>query len=94
MNDEKQPGFATDDLSMSYQFPAYQLPAMKNKIAPKIQLNLYNLTNTLTRSGVYQYQFNAKDATGTSGNIISASGSPTYYVEPNFAAVLSISTPF
>ncbi len=94
MNDEKEPAYATDDISVSYQFPAYQIPAMKNKIAPKIQLNLYNLTNTLARSGVYQYQFNAKDATGTSGNIISASGSPTYYVEPNFAAVLSISTPF
>ncbi len=89
MDDEKQPGFVTDDLSISYQ-----LPTLTNHLKPKIQLNLFNLTNSLTRTGVYQFQYNAQNAIGTSGAVIPASGSPQYYVQPSFAAVASISTPF
>ncbi len=89
MNDEKEPSYVTDDLSLSYQ-----LPRMNSHLKPKIQVNLFNLTNSLTRTGVYQFQYNAQNAIGTSGAVISASGSPTYYVQPSFAAVASISTPF
>jgi iron complex outermembrane receptor protein len=89
MDDEGQPAFVTDDLSLSYQ-----LPTQAGRFGPKIQLNLYNLTNALTRSGVYQFQYNANNAVGVSGATIAPSGSPSYYVEPSFAAVLSISTTF
>jgi iron complex outermembrane receptor protein len=89
MDDEKEPAYVTDDLSISYQFHK-----MSGNVQPKIQVNLFNLTNSLTQAGVYQFQYNASNAIGRSGAIIPASGSPTYYVQPSFAAVVSISTPF
>lgn len=89
MDDEKEPGYVTDDMSFSYQ-----LPKMGFGFEPKLQLNLFNITNALFRTGVYQFQFNAKNTVGVNGGIIPASGSPTYYLEPNFAAVISLSTPF
>jgi iron complex outermembrane receptor protein len=89
MDDEKMPGFITNDISLSYQ-----APALIGHIGPKFQLNIVNLTNSIFRDGVYEFQYNAQNTIGTHGGIIAASGSPTYYVAPAFAAIFSVSQHF
>ena len=89
MDDERMPAFVTDDISFSYQ-----LPTVLRVPGPKLQLNLVNVTNALVRDGVYEFQYNARDTKGTLGGVIAASGSPTYYVEPSFAAIVTLSERF
>ena len=89
MDDEKMPGFITDDISFSYQ-----APALYGHTCPKIQLNIINASDSIFRDGVYAFQYNAHDTAGTRGGIIAASGSPSYYVAPAFAAIFSVSQHF
>lgn len=90
MDDEKMPGFVTNDISLSYQAPALVF----GHLGPKFQLNIINLTNSIFRDGVYEFQYNAQNTIGTRGGLIAASGSPTYYVAPAFAAIFSVSQHF
>jgi iron complex outermembrane receptor protein len=89
MDDEKMPGFVTNDISLSYQ-----VPTVYGHAGPKVQLNIINLTNSIFRDGVYGFQYNAQNTVGTRGGIIAASGSPSYYVAPAFAAIFSVSQHF
>jgi iron complex outermembrane receptor protein len=89
MNDERMPGFITNDFSLSYNFgDVWHLRDSK------IQLNLSNITNARYRSGVDLFYFNAQSAVGTRGGVIGPAGTPLYYVQPSFAAVLSVSAGF
>jgi iron complex outermembrane receptor protein len=89
MDDEKMPGFVTNDLSFSYQ-----IPNIAGVPGPKLQANLINVSNAIFRDGVYAFQYNARPTTGTRGGPIAASGSPAYYVAPAFAAIFSLSERF
>ena len=86
MDDQKMPGFLTNDFSLSFKFGNFGYLH-----DPKIQLNLSNIANSRYRSGVQLYYFNAQDTIGTRGGTIAAAGAPTYYVAPSFAAVLTLS---
>jgi iron complex outermembrane receptor protein len=88
-NDESLPSFIHDDFTFAYRFGQMGFLG-----APKVQLNLSNIANQRVRSGANFTPFNAQDTIGTRGGLIPSSGSPTYYLEPSFAAVLSISTSF
>ncbi len=89
MNDESMPSYFHNDFTFAYRFPdaAY----LK---APKLQLNLSNIGNQLVRNGVNFTPFNALDTVGTRGGTIISGGSPSYYLEPAFAAVVSLSASF
>ena len=88
MNDEKMPSFLHNDFTFAYQLPEYG--ALRS---PKLQLNISNIANQLFRTGVYYTPLNAQDTIGTRGGVIGGS-SPSYYIEPSFAAVVSLSTAF
>lgn len=89
MNDESMPSFIHDDFTI-----AYKLPDTARLHNSKIQLNISNIANSRSLSGVNFTPFNALDTRGTQGGVIASSGSPTYYLEPSFAAVVSLSTGF
>jgi iron complex outermembrane receptor protein len=89
MNDESMPSYIHDDFSVAYKLP--ETAVLHNS---KIQLNLSNITNSKEPNGVYFTPFNALDTKGTKGGVIASGGSPTYYLEPSFAAVVSLSTSF
>ena len=89
LNDESMPSYVHDDMTLAYNFSDFSF--LKK---PKLQINLSNLTNDRVRSGANFTPFNAQDAIGTNGGVIPSGGSPSYYVEPAFAAVLSLSASF
>jgi len=55
MDDQKMPGFLTNDFSLSFKFGNFGYLH-----DPKIQLNLSNIANSRYRSGVQLYYFNAR----------------------------------
>ncbi|GBQ29668.1 TonB-dependent receptor [Gluconacetobacter azotocaptans DSM 13594] len=85
MNDEKLPGYKTVDMSLGYRFP--NVGPVK---APKLQLNLVNLTNNHYLAGIYSTQFNAKTTRAVNGTMVSGSA-PLYIVGSGFAAMFSVS---
>ncbi|MFT8366951.1 MAG: TonB-dependent receptor, partial [Gluconobacter cerinus] len=88
-NDEKIPGYLTDNLSLGYRFNSYG-----RFKAPKFQLNFSNLGGDFVRTGAYSLVSNAKAAKGVYGSTISASGTPTYYLYPRFSVTGNISVGF
>ncbi len=88
MDDEQMPGYVTDTVSLGYR-----LPSVSYAKTPTIQVSLNNLNSSTQRTGVYGYTTNAQLQRGRFGGTIAGS-SPTYYVEPGFAALLSISSRF
>jgi iron complex outermembrane receptor protein len=88
MNDESIPSYLHNDFTFAYKLPAYG--ALHNS---KLQLNISNIANQRFRNGVNYAPFNAQTTTGTNGGTIGGS-SPSYYPEPAFAAVASLSTSF
>jgi hypothetical protein len=88
MNEESMPGYLHNDFTLAYQPPDWR--GLHNS---KIQLNISNIGNSLFRNGVYYAPLNAQNTVGTQGGVIPGS-SPSYYVEPAFAAVVSVSTSF
>jgi iron complex outermembrane receptor protein len=88
MNEESMPSYMTNDFTFAYDLP--DLAFVHNS---KIQLNISNIGNGLYRNGVYFAPLNAQNTIGTGGGVIPGS-SPSYYVEPSFAAVVGISTSF
>lgn len=89
MNDEKIPGYITDNLSLGYRFNSYG-----RFKAPKFQLNFSNLGGDFVRTGAYSLVSNAKAAKGIYGSTISSSGTPTYYLYPRFSVTGNISVGF
>jgi iron complex outermembrane recepter protein len=88
MNDESLPSYVTTHASIGYRLPAYKMFK-----APQIQLNIQNLFNGVTRTGVYSYKTNAVATTGLNGGTISASN-PAYYLMPSRTFALTLSTAF
>lgn len=88
MNQESMPSFLHNDFTF-----AYKLPDFRYLHGSKLQLNISNIGDSLFRNGVYFAPLNAQDTVGTRGGVIAGS-SPTYYVEPSFAAAVSLSTTF
>ena len=88
MNEESMPSFVTNDFTF-----AYEIPDWSHLHNVKLQLNLSNIANSRVRSGVYYAPLNAQNTIGTNGGLIGGS-SPSYYVEPTFAAILGVSMSF
>ena len=88
MDEESMPSFITDDFSFSYN-----LPDWGRLHDSKVQLNISNIANGRYRSGVYYAPLNAQNTVGTGGGVIGGS-SPSYYVYPAFAAMVSLTTSF
>ncbi|WP_051535888.1 hypothetical protein [Asaia platycodi] len=62
--------------------------------SPQIQLNMTNLTGAKFRSGVYGFTTNLKPTKGVNGTMIAAGTQPTYYLNPPFSAMVTLSTGF
>ena len=60
---------------------------------PEVRLNLINIADAKFLSGVASVTPNAQDARGVHGGLLSGV-SPTYYVGPGFAAVLTLASAF
>jgi len=84
MDDEKIPGHAQADATLGFRLP--DLGAVHH---PEARLNFVNLTDAKFLSGVATVTPNALDTAGRNGGTI-AGGSPTYYIGPGFAAVLTL----
>ncbi|WP_438381605.1 TonB-dependent receptor [Asaia sp. BMEF1] len=89
MNDNSVPQYITNQVGLGYRFK--NAGFMKS---PQIQLNMTNLTGAKFRNGVYGFQNNANAVRGVYGTMIAASGSPSYYLNPPFSAMVTLSTGF
>lgn len=89
MNDEQIPSYVTDDLTVGYRFA--NVLRFKSLY---IQLGLNNLTDAKFLSGVYSFTTNANAVKGVQGGTIAAAGSPTYFMEPSFSALLTVGATF
>lgn len=87
-NDEKMPDYITNTVALGYRF--HRVGVLK---APQIQLNMSNLTGATYRTGVYTFRNNAKTTPGIFGSSISGSA-PTYYTQPAFGAIVTVSSAF
>lgn len=87
-NDEKMSGFGQLDAMIGYHLPSVGLAQ-----SPEIRLNLINVTNEKSLSGVGSPTPNAKTTTGVNGTVIAGSA-PTYYIGTGFAAVATLSSRF
>jgi outer membrane receptor protein involved in Fe transport len=88
LNDQKIPGYATADITVGYRFPS--LWYLKH---PEVRLNLTNITDNSYLSGIASPTANANNTRGIDGSKI-AGTSPTYYIGPGFAAMITLSTAF
>ena len=88
MNQESMPSFITNDFSFSYEFADWG--RLHNS---RLQLNISNIANGRYRTGIFYAPLNAQDTVGTGGGTIPGS-SPSYYVYPAFAAMVSLTTNF
>lgn len=71
----------------------YRMADLGPARAPEIRVNLTNLTDERSLSGVASPTTNARAATGVHGTAIAGSA-PTYYIGPGFAAMLTLSSRF
>lgn len=88
-NDQAIAPFTRVDTSIGYRFSDYG--AAK---APEIKLNIYNLFNTRSLTGVNGVQTNAQTTRGVKGGTIAAASAPTYYMGEGFAAIASLKVGF
>ncbi|WP_406586267.1 hypothetical protein [Asaia lannensis] len=89
MNDSSVPQYVTNQVGIGYRF--------KNKgfmKSPQIQLNMTNLTGAKFRNGVYGFTTNANPTKGVYGTMIASGGLPSYYLNPPFSAMVTLSTGF
>ena len=89
VNDQKIAGFGRVDGAIGYRFDKI---GFANK--PEFKLNLYNIMNAKSLTGVAGIQNNALPTTGVNGNAIGTSGTPTYYAGQGFAAMASFKVGF
>ena len=89
MNDEKMPGYGRLNAGIGYRFSDIGWAKQ-----PEIKLNLFNVLNSKTLVGINGIQSNAQQQTGQNGNVIRASGSPTYYAGQGFAGLVSMKVGF
>ena len=89
MNDERIGGYGRIDAGIGYRFDKIGLANQ-----PEFKLNLYNITNAKSLTGVSGVQNNAQLTKGVNGANISASGTPTYYAGQGFAAMASFKVGF
>lgn len=84
MNDQGIPSYITADLSLGRNLPKFA------HVAPKLMLNLINISNTHYLSSVYGYTAAAASHRGVYGRSLTGS-QPTYEIGSGFAAVVSLS---
>ncbi|GBQ89227.1 TonB-dependent receptor [Gluconacetobacter johannae DSM 13595] len=92
MDDSYIPRYITDSVNIGYRFSSFGF--LKG---PQIQLNMQNLTNAKFRSGIGGFANNLNATTGVRGSTISGSngiGSPYYYLQAPFTAIVTASTAF
>ncbi len=89
VNDQRIAGFGRVDGAIGYRFDKI---GFANQ--PEFKINLYNILNAKSLTGVSGIQNNALATTGVNGNTIAASGSPTYYAGQGFAAIASFKVGF
>lgn len=89
MNDSSVPQYVTNQVGIGYRFK--NAGFMKS---PQIQLNMTNLTGAKFRNGVYGFTTNANATRGVYGTMIASGGQPSYYLNPPFSAMVTLSTGF
>lgn len=89
MNDNSVPQYITNQVGMGYRFK--NAGYLKS---PQIQLNMTNLTGAKFRNGVYGFSTNANPVKGVYGTTIASGGMPSYYLNPPFSAMVTLSTGF
>jgi iron complex outermembrane receptor protein len=89
MNDQKIGGYGRLDAGIGYRFDKI---GFANQ--PEFRINLYNVLNAKSLTGVAGVQNNAVATTGLNGATIAASGTPTYYAGQGFAAIGSFKVGF
>ena len=87
-DDERIPSHSQADATLGLRLP--DLGFIRK---PELRLNLINIADAKFLSGVAAVTPNAQDARGVRGTVI-AGASPTYYVGPGFAAVLTLASAF
>jgi iron complex outermembrane receptor protein len=88
MNEQAMPSYFNNDFTF-----AYKLPSWSYLHDTRLKLNISNIGNALYRTGIYFAPLNAENTIGLKGGVIGGS-TPSYYVSPSFAAVVSLSTEF
>ena len=89
VNDQKISGYGRVDGAIGYRFSKI---GFANQ--PEFKINLYNILNSKSLTGVAGVQNNALPTVGVNGNTIGASGTPTYYAGQGFAAIASFKVGF
>ena len=87
-DDQKIPSHSQADATLGLR-----LPDLSFIRKPEVRLNLINIADAKFLSGVASVTPNAQDARGVHGGLLSGV-SPTYYVGPGFAAVLTVASAF
>ena len=88
-NDQQIPHIITADIAIGYRLGDIWMAK-----GAEVRLNLHNITDEKYLSGVQGFQTSSKAQTGLRGNVIQATGAPTYYVGGGFAAVATLSSAF
>ena len=88
MNDEKIAPYTSINAVVGYRFNDYQ--GLKR---PEVRLNLSNLTDQKVLTGASSIQNNRLTQYGTNGARVSG-GTPSYYVNQGFAAIITLSSGF
>lgn len=88
-NDESMPAHMDANTSIGYRFSDYGFAK-----SPEIKLNIYNLFNVRSLTGVSGVQSNALPTKGVKGGTIASSGTPSYYMGEGFAAIVTLRTAF
>lgn len=89
MNDEAMPAHMDVDTSIGYRFANYGIAK-----SPEIKLNIFNLFNVRSLTGVNGVQANALPTKGVKGGTVASSGSPSYYMGEGFAAIVTLKAAF
>ncbi len=87
-DDEKIPSHSQADATLGLRFSDVGFIRK-----PEMRLNLINIADAKFLSGVASVTPNAQDARGVRGAVVAGS-SPTYYIGPGFAAVLTLDSAF
>ncbi|AQS88583.1 TonB-dependent receptor [Neoasaia chiangmaiensis NBRC 101099] len=89
MDDNSVPQYVTNQIGMGYRF--HNFGYLKS---PEIQLNMQNLTGAKFRNGIYGFTTNANAVKGVYGTTIAAGSAASYYLQPPFSAMVTLSTGF
>ncbi|MBB2165162.1 TonB-dependent receptor [Gluconacetobacter sp. 1b LMG 1731] len=88
MNDSSIPQYITNNIAIGYRLKSNGIIK-----SPEIQLNLQNLTGAKFRNGIYGISNALRTTQGVYGSTIAGS-QPSYYLQPPFSAMVTVSAGF